>query len=138
MKDFQGSFLAIFKKVRYRKVLLLIDEEFRKKYPNLAREIEENLMSIKIDCVRSDLEEAEKAANIEHYEPTVIDFLRRCDTEEEGLEVIEYLEKRGEISKEYATKLKIQLLTKGIRSFGEKKEPGYYYRFFGFNASEDD
>ncbi len=118
-------------------MLTLIDEEFRRRYPNLAREIEENLMSLKIDGIRSSIEEAEKAANIEHYEPTVIDFLRRCETEEEGLEVIEYLEKRGEISREYAAKLKIQLLTKGIRSFGPKKEPGYYYRFFGYKDEED-
>jgi hypothetical protein len=55
----------------------------------------------------------------------VIDFLRRCDTEEQGLEIIDYLKKRGEISEKYATELKMQLLRDGIRSFGPKKR-GYF------------
>ncbi|MFH1774133.1 MAG: DUF2095 family protein [Methanobacteriota archaeon] len=100
-------------------------EEFRKKYPNLTKELENE--GIQVDSVRSLPEEAEKAFH--PYEPTVIDFLRRCDTEEQGLEIINYLKKRNEISEEYANELKIQLLKKGIRSFGPKKEKGYYGSF---------
>jgi hypothetical protein len=52
--------------------------------------------------------------------------LNRCSTEEEGMEIIRYLEKRGEISSDYALRLRIQLLKFGIRSFGPKREWGYY------------
>lgn len=100
-------------------------EEFRKKYPNLTKELEND--GIQIDSVRSLPEEAEKA--FFSHEPTVIDFLRRCDTDEQGLEIIDYLKKRSEISEEYATELKVQLLKNGIRSFGPKKERGHYERF---------
>ncbi len=100
-------------------------EEFRKKYPNLTKELEND--GIRIDSVRSLPEEAEKAFS--SYEPSVIDFLRRCDTEEQGLEILDYLKRRNEISEECASELKIQLLKKGIRSFGPKKEKGYYESF---------
>ena len=76
-------------------------EEFRKKYPNLTKELENE--GIQIDAVRSSPEEAEKAFH--SYEPTAIDFLRRCDTEEQELEIIDYLKNRNEISEEYASEL---------------------------------
>lgn len=100
-------------------------EEFRKKYPNLTKELENE--GVQIDAVRSSPDEVEKAFC--SYEPSVIDFLRRCDTEEQGLEILDYLRQRNEISEQYASELKIQLLKKGIRSFGPKKEKGYYERF---------
>jgi hypothetical protein len=101
--------------------------DFKKKYPNLAKELEREGFSI--GGVRSDPREAEKAfhkKSFNGYDPTVVDFLRRCDTDEEGLEIIDYMRRRGEIDEIYATKLKMQLLRKGIRSFGPKKEKGYY------------
>jgi hypothetical protein len=66
------------------------------------------------------------AEEIDGYNPTVIDFLRRCDTAKQAEEIIDYLEKRGEIDNKYAQKLKAQLKKKGVRSFGAKREEGYY------------
>ena len=60
--------------------------------------------------------------------PDVIDFIRRCNTEGEAEQIIVYLEKKGEISKEYATKLIKQLKSEGVRSFGSKKEENYYLK----------
>jgi hypothetical protein len=60
------------------------------------------------------------------YNPDIIDFIRRCDTEDEALEIIKYMEKKLEISKEYAKHLTKELKTKGVRSFGPKKEIDYY------------
>lgn len=101
---------------------------FRKRFPNLAKELEgEERIRIPLGGVRSNLKEAEKATKtFESHEPTVIDFLRRCDTDEQGIEIIDYLKAKGEIDEEYANSLKAQLLQKGIESFGAKKEPGYY------------
>jgi hypothetical protein len=52
--------------------------------------------------------------------------LRRCDTNEQAEEIIAYLEKRSEVDKEYAEKLRTQLKQKGVRSFGLKKGENYY------------
>jgi hypothetical protein len=102
-------------------------DEFKKRYPNLAKELEGGYITI--NSVRTMDKEAEKAfrARLEGYDPTVIDFLRRCDTEEQGIEIIGFMKRRGEISAQYADKLRFQLIQKGIRSFGPKKERGHYY-----------
>ena len=98
-------------------------QDFRKKFPNLAKELE-GRDKISIGGSRTSPKEAEKTR--ESHDPSAIDFLRRCNTNDEGLEIIDYLKSRGEIEKEYAASLKKQLLKKGIESFGSKKEPGHY------------
>jgi len=103
-----------------------IDTDFRKKFPNLTKELEGG-EKIAVGGVRSDLKEAEKAVKTyESHEPSVIDFLRRCETDEQAIEIIDYLKTTGEIKDEYAARLKTQLLQKGIESFGEKKRPWHY------------
>jgi hypothetical protein len=104
------------------------DEEFRRRFPNLSRELADG-RGVRIDAVRSSPEEAEKAAHgLEGYEPTVIDFIRRCETDEEALEIIDFMEKRGEIAPEYAKRLRSQLVRLGVRSFGKRRMPGCYER----------
>ncbi|OLS14867.1 MAG: hypothetical protein RBG13Loki_1499 [Promethearchaeota archaeon CR_4] len=58
--------------------------------------------------------------------PDAISFIRRCSTINEAQEIIDYLEKRGELTPELASKYRDQLLSSGLESFGPKKEPGYY------------
>lgn len=101
-----------------------IDKElFKRFFPHLARELEEGIGTYKLEIRRM------RGWDIwRGYEPNVIDFIRRANTVEEAMEVIEFLEKRGEISKEYAEKLRKQLREKGLSSFGPHKEPGYYLR----------
>lgn len=96
------------------------ERELKRDFPNLYKEIKESSgkNSYKIDKGRG-------------YEPSIIDFLQRCSTDEEGLEVVSYMEKRGEISKEYANSLRKRIAESGIRSFGAKRESGYYYKRFG-------
>ncbi len=60
------------------------------------------------------------------YKPTVIDFIRRCETNEDAKEIIDFLKKKGDLSEEDSEKLLKQLDLKGLRSFGEKKQPGFY------------
>jgi hypothetical protein len=104
-------------------------EQFKKMFPNLAREMENSEHKMQINSFRSDTKAGEKAVSkrFVHYEPDVIDFLRRCDTEEQAEEIIAFMEKRGEITKEYANNLRKQLKKSGVRSFGPKKEEGYYF-----------
>ncbi|MGQ9538860.1 MAG: DUF2095 family protein [Candidatus Bathycorpusculaceae bacterium] len=108
-------------------------ETFKKLFPNLAKEIELGENKVEVNSVRTDIESGEKAAarHFVHYDPDIIDFLRRCDTQEQAEEIIAYMERRGEISKEYAEKLRKQLKEKGVRSFGPKKEENYYLKHGG-------
>lgn len=103
-------------------------------FPHLAKELEGREQRVAIDSVRSDVQTGEKASSDKFatYMPDVIDFLRRCDNEKQAEEIINYLEKRGEISFDYAQRLRKQLYEKGVRSFGTKKEEGYYLKQGGF------
>jgi hypothetical protein len=100
-------------------------DEFRKKFPHLVKEIENNKMNVRIHSVRTKPVE-EEAESLSGYMPDTVDFIRRCETVEEALDIISYLEKRGELSLEQAVRFRAQLKLQGLRSFGPKKEIGYY------------
>jgi len=103
-------------------------KRFKKLFPHLSREMEARKQRVPISSVRSDLQTGEKASlrRFDRYVPDVIDFIRRCDNEKQAVEIIDYMEKRGEIGPEYARRLRRQLRGKGVRSFGPKKEDDYY------------
>ena len=103
-------------------------KRFRKMFPHLAEELEGTEHVTPITSVRSDLQAGEKASSRKFfsYGPDVIDFIRRCDNDQQAAEIISYLEKRGEVDPKYARRLRRQLREKGVRSFGSKKEEDYY------------
>ncbi len=104
-------------------------ESFKKMFPNLAKEIGSDESKVSVNSVRTEISTGERAAASRRYVsymPDVIDFVRRCDTAQQAEEIISYMERRGEIEKSYAQKLRKQLKEKGVRSFGSKKEDGYY------------
>jgi hypothetical protein len=108
---------------------------FKKMFPHISEEMEAGEAKVGIDSVRSDLKTAEEKAagkRFDNYNPDVIDFICRCDNNKQAEEIIDYMEKRGEISPKYAQKLRIQLKKKGVRSFGAKREDGYYLRESGY------
>ena len=100
-------------------------EDFKKKYPKLAKEME-------VGYGKSDLQfEVEKPKpkrRFAGYEPSIIDFIRRCTSETQALEIIEYMRVREEITVNDAEKLCKQLEEEGLKSFGRKKNSGYYER----------
>lgn len=104
--------------------------KFKKMFPNLAEELESGEQKVLMNSVRTDAQKGESAASerFVHYMPDVIDFIRRCDTEEQAEEIIAFMEKRGEIEKQYADRLRKQLRDKGVRSFGPKKEENFYLK----------
>jgi hypothetical protein len=108
-------------------------KSFKKMFPNLSEELESGDSKVTMGSVRTDSDAAEKSMSdkFRNYDPTVIDFIRRCDTEEQAKAIIAYLEKRGELSKKYAAELRKQLKIEGVRSFGSKKEEGYYFKHSG-------
>ena len=107
--------------------------QFRKRFRRLAEEMEDRESRMSMTSVRSDTEAGERAVpkEFEGYNPDVIDFLRRCDNEEQAKEVIRFLLKKKEISRGYASRLRRQLLEKGVRSFGSKKDGDHYIRQAG-------
>ncbi len=115
-------------------------------FPNLARELEGDENKVQIDSVRADTSKAEEnlteensAANVKsdqkdkfrNYNPTVEDFIRRCDTEAQAEEIVSYLLNREEITAEMCQKIREQLRRDGVRSFGPKKEEDYYFKQSG-------
>jgi hypothetical protein len=97
-------------------------EELRKRYPNLYKELMGS-RGIKLrfkDPLRG-------------FQPGAIDFIRRAETKEQALEVIDYMEKKGEIPHDYAEELRDIINKHGPRFFGEKKEDGYYLKKYWMN-----
>ena len=108
-------------------------DKFRKDFPHLVAELEKGTVKISIDAVRVDGDGGTKMdpqGKSRGYIPDVIDFIRRCSTEKEAEEIIDFMEERGEVSAEYAGRLRGQLKEKGVRSFGTKKRANYYLDYF--------
>ena len=105
-------------------------KSFKKMFPKLCEEIEAGNSKVDIHSVRTNSNKVERKLqnSFRNYDPSVIDFLRRCDTKNQARKIIAYLEKRGELNKEYAAKLRKQLKNKGLRSFGTKKKENYYFK----------
>jgi len=105
-------------------------KRFRKIFPKLAEEMQTDESRFRISSVRSDLGVAERASvkRFDNYVPDAVDYIRRCDSEKQAEEIVDYLERRNEITNEFAHKLRKQLKTKGVRSFGPKKQDDYYSR----------
>jgi hypothetical protein len=100
-------------------------EEFKKKYPKLADELETG--TGKAD-IQFEVEKPKPQRKFAGYNPDVVDFIRRCKEDSQAYEIIEYMKNREEITIEEAEKLCKQLEEEGLKSFGRRKEPGYYER----------
>jgi hypothetical protein len=97
-------------------------DEFRKRYPHLAKELSEENMDIVLQVDRWPVDPWRG------YVPSVEDYLRRCNTADEAYEVIDYLEKHGRLNSEEASRYRSILKEKGLSAFGPHKEDDYYYR----------
>jgi hypothetical protein len=105
-------------------------DRFKKLFPHLAEEMESGKSKVHLDedsetGVSGTRTNARKWVG---YNPDVVDFIRRCETVEQAKEVIEYLESRGEITAERTGEVKKQLAEGGLRSFGAKKDKGFYHK----------
>jgi hypothetical protein len=129
---------------------MAIDKKSIKKiFPHLYEELETGEVKVPINAVRKNPLDAEEAAvsgdcedcteeeftsctetpdKLKHFTPSAVDFIRRCDTDAQAEEIIAYLQKKGEITKENAEQMLCQLKRDGLRSFGPKKEEYYYFK----------
>jgi hypothetical protein len=98
-------------------------EKFKKKFPNLSKEIEKGMGKVDLEFNRNIRRQPRRFSG---YSPNVVDFLLRCKNNDEAFEIIDFLMERGEITPTRAKELRIQIEKQGLRSFGKKKEIGYY------------
>jgi hypothetical protein len=133
-------------------------KDLKKIFPCLIKELEGSENKVKIDSIRKnpgeidsetvlDAEvvesepeggplESDEASLVEpdkfrDYNPTVVDFIRRCDTAAQAEEIVIYLCKKGELTEDSACQIRAQLNKNGVRSFGPKKEEDYYFKHNG-------
>jgi hypothetical protein len=71
-------------------------------------------------------EPEKKSADTGTFLPSAIDYIRRCDTVPQAIEIVDYMVNRGELTPTDAKTIKKQLKADGIRSFGAKKEKDHY------------
>jgi hypothetical protein len=98
-------------------------DELKKRFPNIAKEIDESQPEASIGV--------KIKAGPSGYQPNVLDFLARCDNNKQANEIIDYLEKQGELSPNDASSLRQRISKHGVRSVSKKREPGHYFREFG-------
>lgn len=117
----------IIEDIRKGKEIEDITSEF---FPNLIQDLsKDEHVEVKIDALRQD-QEAEYKKIDELRNPDTIAFIRRCDTEDQAEEIIRFQLKRCQITEEQANRYLEQLKTLGLRSFGSRKEQGYYEKKF--------
>ena len=100
-------------------------KDFKKRFPKLAEEMENGASRVDIEF---QMEKPKAKRTLADHDPDAIDFIRRCSNEDQAYEIIEYLEKRGEVTKEVADELCRRLREEGLSSFGRKKKTGHYDR----------
>jgi hypothetical protein len=106
-------------------------KEFKRLFPHIAEEMEKGTSKVDIKAIEETPPPSTKPSYQDErgyagYQPSTIDFLRRCKTQNQAEEIIAYLEKKGEVQSEEADSLRKQLREQGLRSFGTRKTIGYY------------
>jgi len=102
-------------------------DEFKKLFPHLAREMEGGASEADLQ-EGGETDRANQGRKWAGYDPSITDFLRRCDTKEQATEIIDYMEARGEITHENAERLREEVMENGLGSVGKLKEEGYYHK----------
>jgi hypothetical protein len=103
------------------------EKEFRRKFPHLYEELEDSTSEGKDDSESSEAQEAE-ADTSDRYSVEAVSYIRRAHSNEEAIEVADYLRKRGELSPNEASSILKQIKEQGVRSFGSLKTWGHYER----------
>ena len=115
--------------------------QFENNFPNLITEITDKKKSVKIDSVNLEFEQPgegkdqskNRCVPKELINPEATDFLRRCSTKEEAIEILDYLLNRKELTVHEYEEYKKRISQKGglenlIEESGGFKKSGYYER----------
>ena len=102
-------------------------EDFKEYFPSIYEEIVESNHELEENETRTSTG-SKSVRKFRGYNPSITDFICRCKTDEEALEIIKYMLEKGEITEEEEKAIKKQLEEKGLESFGPHREAGYYER----------
>ena len=127
-------------------------EEMEQFFPHLTAEMSNRDQSMRIDSVSMEVEEDKPVKKTiqktpipdELRNPGAIDFIRRCKTNEEAMEILDFLLKREELTLEKYKELSNRIsqdggLGKLINESGGPKERGYYLNkyYFGQKTNQN-
>jgi hypothetical protein len=105
-------------------------KDFKRLFPHIADEIETGASKVDINKATEPTRSTDPSyvedRKYAGFQPGAVDFIRRCRKPQEAEEIINYLEKKGDVSKEVALALHKQLKDGGLSSFGPHKGPGFY------------
>lgn len=118
------------------------DKEYlQRKFPHLMSEMSNKEQSIKIDSITSEIEKSKDEVSLKNevkipnelINPGAIDFLRRCNTNEEAFEIIDFLLQKKQLTREeyddiHGKIVQEEGLKKLIEERGGLKKKGYYER----------
>lgn len=102
-------------------------DDFNESLPNLSKEISQPDDSSSIHLNKIEFQDEIP------IDPDVDIFIRRCSTVKEAFEIINYLEKREEITIEKANECRDKLEKYGLEKFGPHIEYGYYEKKYRYN-----
>ncbi len=112
MKDIQKHFPALFNELNSKEMSLGISE--------VEKGFEVSSEDIKQE---SDLD----TDPLKNYDPDVYDFLARAKTDDEGIEIVNFLAKQNQISHDLAQELTEKIKSSGIRSISSERKADYYF-----------
>jgi hypothetical protein len=105
-------------------------KDFKRLFPHIAEEVESGASKVDLTKLNEQPQSAEPSYKEDRkyagFQPSAVDFIRRCRKPKEAEEIINYLEKKGDIKGDEAEALRKQLRKDGLRSFGPHKGPGFY------------
>jgi hypothetical protein len=111
------------------------DTEFKRKFPHLYEELEDSTSGESEGSENPESQNTEPHVS-DTYSADAISYIRRARTNEEAIEVVNYLRKRGELSETDASGIIKQVKERGLRSFGSLKTWGHYERELRKNTVE--
>jgi hypothetical protein len=103
------------------------DREFKRKFPHLYEELEDSTSGESENSESSEVQDSEPDVS-DIYTVDAISYIGRARTNEEAIEVVNYLRKKGELSENDSGSIIKQIKERGIRSFGSLKTWGHYER----------
>ena len=121
-------------------------DELNKKIPHLITEITGKKKVVKINSIENDINVIPLNPKASHprelINPNAADFIRRCSTKDEALDILKYLLRRKEISRSDYESYKNQILKlEGLQEFidehGGFKSPGYYEKKYRDSFQEN-
>ena len=91
--------------------------QFQEDFPHLAAELGNTNLNYPMDGVRWEDSDCAEPPSPRLEESSVVSLLQRSKTEEEAIEIVEFLKKRGDLTDHEASQLISIIKSKGLKAF---------------------